>query len=216
MPGPVPDHLLRLRRYAHLGPDDGACLMELVAVLADSRFTDQPTCTHPLLAAVARGVNDATSDAARPTLARLAPHLIDLNPRDPAATIAIVDTCLTAALTVAPNSVALRWHVRRNHRRAAYAARLHDTGFARITDHIWRRGPARHAVERALRTLAVLPDADTLLRRVLTDCVTVARRYESQGEPVSSRLAHGLQRRLPAQSRSSREHDQALTGCITR
>lgn len=60
----------------HRDPAEGSCLMEYVSVLAGSRFTDRPRCTHPLLSWLARRVNDSVSDAARPQLARLAPGLI--------------------------------------------------------------------------------------------------------------------------------------------
>jgi hypothetical protein len=40
-------------------PDDGACLMESAALLADSGFTDSPAGTHPALAALARVVSDS-------------------------------------------------------------------------------------------------------------------------------------------------------------
>ncbi len=35
--------------------------MELASYLAGERWSDHPACTHPLLAAVARDVNDYTS-----------------------------------------------------------------------------------------------------------------------------------------------------------
>jgi hypothetical protein len=42
--------------------------MEFASLLAGERWSDHPACTHPLLAAVARHVNDHTSDAGRPRL----------------------------------------------------------------------------------------------------------------------------------------------------
>lgn len=80
----TPDGLPLLAAGRHRRPRDGACLMELVSVLAGERWTDAPRCTHPLLARLARLVNDATSDDARPRLARLAPSLVGLRPADDA------------------------------------------------------------------------------------------------------------------------------------
>ena len=52
--------------------------MELASYLAGERWSDHPACTHPLLAAVARDVNDYTSDAGRARLAGLIPSVIGL------------------------------------------------------------------------------------------------------------------------------------------
>ena len=46
-------------------PRKGACFMEYASYLAGEDWSDHPACTHPLLAAIARHVNDCTTDAAR-------------------------------------------------------------------------------------------------------------------------------------------------------
>jgi hypothetical protein len=56
--------------------------MELASVLAGERWSDHPACTHPLLAAVARHINDHTSDAGRPRLAELVPSVVGLTGED--------------------------------------------------------------------------------------------------------------------------------------
>ncbi len=56
--------------------------MELASLLAGERWSDHPPCTHPLLAAVARHVNDHTSDAGRQRLADLVPSVIGLTGED--------------------------------------------------------------------------------------------------------------------------------------
>src|SRR2546421_6917449 len=71
-----------LSRGKHRSPRKGACLMELASYLAGGRWSDHPACTHPLLAAVARRVNDYTSDAGRPRLADLIPSVIGLTGED--------------------------------------------------------------------------------------------------------------------------------------
>jgi hypothetical protein len=60
----------------------GACFMELASLLAGERWSDHPACTHPLLAAVARHVNDHTSDAGRQRLTDLIPSVIGLTGDD--------------------------------------------------------------------------------------------------------------------------------------
>jgi hypothetical protein len=56
--------------------------MELASLLAGEPWSDHPACTHPLLAAVARHVNDHTSDAGRQRLADLIPSVIGLTGDD--------------------------------------------------------------------------------------------------------------------------------------
>lgn len=72
-----------LSRGKHRNPRRGACFMELASYLAGERWSDAPACTHPLLAHLARLVNDLTGDADRPRLATLVPAVIGLNSDDP-------------------------------------------------------------------------------------------------------------------------------------
>jgi hypothetical protein len=89
-----------LARGKHRNPRKGACFMELASVLAGERWSDHPACTHPLLAAVARRVNDATSDAGRQRLAELIPSVIGLTGRDPRIDAEVALACATLALPV--------------------------------------------------------------------------------------------------------------------
>jgi hypothetical protein len=73
----VPDGLPVLSRGRHRTPRRGACLMEVTSLLAGERWSDHPACTHPLLAHLARLVNDRTSDAGRQRLVTLVPSLVD-------------------------------------------------------------------------------------------------------------------------------------------
>jgi hypothetical protein len=80
---PQPPALLPvLSRGKHRNPRKGACFMEFASLLAGERWSDHPACTHPLLAAVARHVNDCTSDAGRPRLVNLIPSVIGLTGDD--------------------------------------------------------------------------------------------------------------------------------------
>jgi hypothetical protein len=77
-----PTLLPTLSRGKHRTPRKGGCFMEFASLLAGEPWSDHPACTHPLLAAVARHVNDLTSDAGRPRLAGLIPSVIGLTGQD--------------------------------------------------------------------------------------------------------------------------------------
>ena len=107
---PLPVHapLAAFRRQAApyavrcaVDPLKGACLMELASYLAGERWSDHPACTHPLLASVARLVNDHTSDQGRPNLAELIPSVIGLTGDDLHIDALITLRCATIALPVA-------------------------------------------------------------------------------------------------------------------
>ena len=72
-----------LTRGKHRSPRKGACFMEFASYLAGESWSDHPRCTHPLLAAVARLVNDNTSDDGRQRLTGLIPSVIGLTERRP-------------------------------------------------------------------------------------------------------------------------------------
>jgi hypothetical protein len=90
-----------LSRGRHRNPRKGACFMEMASYLAGERWSDHPACTHPLLAGLARLVNDHTSDEARPRLAPLIPSVIGLNGDDPRVDARIALVCAIHALPVA-------------------------------------------------------------------------------------------------------------------
>jgi hypothetical protein len=56
--------------------------MELASYLSGEKWSDHPRCTHPLLASLARSVNDCTTDAGRSRLALLIPSVIGLTGDD--------------------------------------------------------------------------------------------------------------------------------------
>ncbi|WP_226909440.1 hypothetical protein [Georgenia ruanii] len=95
-----PDMLPMLSRGKHRNPRRGACFMELASFLAGERWSDRPACTHPLLAHLARLVNDCTSDRSRPKLAPLIPSVIGLTSKDPRWNHEIALLTATTALPV--------------------------------------------------------------------------------------------------------------------
>lgn len=107
MPDQLPDKLAPdvmpvLSRGRHRNPRKGACLMELTSYLAGEPWSDHPRCTHPLVACLAREVNDNVRDASRSRLARMIPDLIGLDGDDPRADVWIAREAALCALAVAP------------------------------------------------------------------------------------------------------------------
>lgn len=98
----IPDMLPVLSRGKHRSPRKGACFMELASFLAGERWSDHPSCTHALLAEVARNANDRTSDAGRARLAPLIPSVVGLTTDDPRADARIALHCALTALPVSP------------------------------------------------------------------------------------------------------------------
>jgi hypothetical protein len=72
----VPDGVPVLSRGKHRSPRRGACFMEFASFLAGERWSDHPSCTHPLLAQLARQVNDTVSDTGRQQLVPLVPLVV--------------------------------------------------------------------------------------------------------------------------------------------
>jgi hypothetical protein len=93
----IPDGIPVLSRGRHRTPRRGACFMELASVLAGERWSDHPSCTHPLLGQLARRVNDHSGDDARQELASLIPLVVGRRGDD--------RTWLTAAVAVAARAL---------------------------------------------------------------------------------------------------------------
>jgi hypothetical protein len=159
MTNSTPDQLPLLGAGAHLSPSQGACLMEYVSVLAGEVFSDHPRCTDPVLAHLARLVNDTTSDVGRPRLARFAPDLAASGRRELAAAPAVVAATVRAALAVRPTSWTLRRH------RSGADRRLQDLGGEPglgqvLSDALYRSAFAPRALAAATGSVAALPEAD--------------------------------------------------------
>jgi hypothetical protein len=72
----APDGVPVLSSGRHRSPRRGACFMEFASFLAGERWSDHPSCTHPLLAQLARRVNDLISDEGRQELVPLIPSVV--------------------------------------------------------------------------------------------------------------------------------------------
>ena len=195
----MPELVPHLKRGKHRSPRKGACFMELASYLAGERWSDRPSCTHPLLAEVARLVNDLSSDSARPALARLIPKVIGLTSPDARVDARIALRCAQAALPVAsatrqpalasavltaervlaalegrPSgrlSASSRWALEQVPLVAAEADRRRRSSDVEVPHYQRRAAPA--TVRCAVRGIAeaCVPDADRRLYRLLSDVI---------------------------------------------
>ena len=97
----APDLMPLLSRGRHRSAKKGACFMEMASYLAGEKWSDHPACTHPLLAQLARDVNDHLGDHARARIAPLIPDVVDLRPTDPRINASIAREAALAALPIA-------------------------------------------------------------------------------------------------------------------
>lgn len=184
------EYLPILSRGAHRSSSEGACLMEYVSHLAGETFSDQPPCTDPTLTAVARRVNDHTSDSARAQLALLAPDLAAIRRIDPNRVPVVAAYCARAALQLDPDN---RWLRRIVHRAEARTRWLHP-GQERGGLHTAlsnRIGGMRTliplVVRRLIRSAApdrvpqVSPELDRRLFQLLDGCLEAAGRDRRPG-----------------------------------
>jgi hypothetical protein len=173
--------------------------MELVSYLAGERWSDHPACTHPLLATLARDVNDYTSDAGRARLAGLIPSVIGLAGDDLRIDARIALRCARTALPVvdAERQRTMAVSVPACERvlvgldgrpaggleepsRRALAEVPHAARWARsfsreaaISPKVFRRHAAPTAVHNAVKgiALAAVPQPDEMLHDLLADAV---------------------------------------------
>lgn len=168
--GGIPDLIPVLSRGRHLDPADGGCVMEMASLLAGERWSDAPRCTHPLLAAVARLVNDELDDEQRQRLLPLVPDLVGATGDGAQTAPAIVRVCARAGLMADPRSRRLRSALARADERLA---KVRD---GRWRDVVYTYGAATHAVVRAIDTVVRRdPHGDDTLVTLLRECIGVVR-----------------------------------------
>ncbi|MGB7819689.1 MAG: hypothetical protein WBL35_13280 [Ornithinibacter sp.] len=97
----TPDAMPVLSAGRHRNPRKGACFMEMASFLAGEKWSDHPSCTHPLLAGLARLVNDALPDSERSRIAPLIPDVVGLTGDSIDVDLAITVRAAAAALPVA-------------------------------------------------------------------------------------------------------------------
>ena len=145
----TPDYLPRLGAGRHRTPRRGACFMEFASFLAGERWSDHPVCTDPVLAALARAVNDLVSDTRRQELLGDVPRVIGLT-GSPTDTLRVA---ASAAVSALPVSSMHRQHALAVGLRAVLGA-LDDAGVA-----------APELRERASAALAAAPGAADWVER---------------------------------------------------
>ncbi|GAA3202522.1 hypothetical protein GCM10020216_000960 [Nonomuraea helvata] len=192
--------------------------MELASYLAGERWSDHPACTHPLLAALARLVNDNTSDESRAKLVRLVPSIIGLASDDLRVDAQIALRCATTALPVAAaeRQLALAVSVlaaeemlarldgapsgrlgelsRRAMEAVPHAAdqARRFSRAARITEKGFRRYAAPNAVQLSVVGIvqACIAEPDVLLRRLLEEAIDDCIALIRTPEPAAPAPVH--------------------------
>jgi hypothetical protein len=171
----VPDLVPILSRGKHRNPRKGACFMELASYLAGERWSDRPACTHPLLAALARLVNDHTTDAGRGELIPHVPSVIGLTSDDPHVDVQIT---LRAATTALPIASADRQRV------LAVSVLAAERVLADLDGR-----PAGQLTERSQAVLDQVPPAVDWARRFTQAVGTKPRGFHRYGAPNTVRHA---------------------------
>ena len=171
----LPQLLPVLSRGKHRSPRKGACFMELASFLAGERWSDHPACSHPLLAALARDVNDCTSDANRQRLAELIPSVIGLTSDDPHLDALIALRCATTALPV----------VSAERQRAMAVAILTCN---RVLADLDGR-PSSTLEERSRQALVDVPEAARWARRFTSDMGPSPKAFRRHAAPCIVRFA---------------------------
>jgi hypothetical protein len=151
--------------------------MEFASYLAGERWSDHPRCTHPLLAAVARLVNDNTSDPGRQRLTELIPCVIGLTSDDPRWNAVIARR---AAVTALPR-------VSFEHQRALAVGLL---TCERVLAELDGRPATSHSAL-ADETLAGVPSAERWARQYCGDRVVPTARFHRRSAPSIVLLAIG-------------------------
>jgi hypothetical protein len=187
IPAPVvvPDGLPVLEAGVHLAPQDGVCLMEYVSVLAGEHFTDQPRCTDPTLAFLARLVNDTAGDDGRSLLAPTAADLSVLGRADAVVSARMVAAVVRRVQTWVPSSRRLGRADHRAERRLQRVTRPGGLGrLARGRSPLDMRGGGRHQLATAVWAVADAPWPDETGRDLaMLELLQLAMAVVREGRP---------------------------------
>lgn len=149
--------------------------MELASYLAGERWSDHPPCTHPLLATLARMVNDHTTDSGRQRLGPLIPSVIGLTSDDLRVDTTIMLRAATTALPVASSD---------RQRVLAVAILSAERAIAELDG--WPGGSVSEASRKAL---ADVPHAEQWARRFTRDMRPSTKGFRRNAAPVAVRCA---------------------------
>ena len=145
--------------------------MEFASYLAGERWSDHPSCTHPLLARLARLVNDYTSDARRQHLVGLVPDVVGLTSDDVRVDVRIA---LRAGLTALP--------VVAEERQRAMALTVVVAN--RLLAQLEGR-PSGYLEEESRQTLAQVPHAARWAQQTITRMPFSLRSFRRRGAPAA-------------------------------
>ena len=167
----TPDGVPVLARGKHRSPRRGACFMEFASYLAGERWSDHPSCTHPLLARLARLVNDYTSDARRQRLVGLVPDVVGLTSDDVRVDLRIALRAGRAALPVVAEE---------RQRVMALTVIVADRLLAEVEGR-----PSDQLSEETRRTLAQVPLAAEWARDASATMPVSVRGFRKRGAPAA-------------------------------
>jgi hypothetical protein len=162
-----------LRRGSHVHPRRGACLVELASTLPGGPWTDNPAFVDPVLACLARGVNDRSGEAGRQRLIWLAPWVVAGPPHRLASGVMLAGLAGRFALGRADPAVAGRL--------APAVARLEQPPTSSRWPRLWdarRRRDALRVTRSAVRILGQIRDHDDVLEELLLMAVNLSRAAE--------------------------------------
>jgi hypothetical protein len=166
-----PDFVPMLSRGKHRHPRRGACFMEFASYLAGERWSDHPSCTHPLLARLARLVNDYTGDSRRQRLVEMVPEVIGLTSDDVRVDLRIA---LRAGLYALPVVAEER------QRSMAATVLVANRLLARVEGR-----PPWHIEEESRRTLARVPHATRWAEDTMATLPVSLRAFRRRGAPAA-------------------------------
>ncbi|WP_341719174.1 hypothetical protein QQG74_05370 [Micromonospora sp. FIMYZ51] len=163
-------HVPVLMRGSNIHPAKGGCLVELSTTLPGGMWTAYPAHVDQALVALARMVNDATSDERRLNLIGLVPWLVGLR----------LENCDRTGPLIA--ILAARESLRHADRATGERLKNAVATISEIGDGDvgrWRRLRQTHLVHRTIR-LAVAactgsPESDETLRGLLVDAINLVR-----------------------------------------
>lgn len=166
-----PDGMPVLSRGRHAGPEEGACLMEYVSVLAGEPFSDQPACVEPLLIRLAWAVNDASPPPVRAKLVLAAPRLAGTRNENLMTAPTMLASCVDSVGRYASvqDEAFLLAARSRAHRRMAKLAARPEGRRVRWSDRWYRRWHADDVVRECVRLLAT--QSPESLPKLLDDAI---------------------------------------------
>ncbi|MFC4782862.1 hypothetical protein ACT8ZV_00175 [Nocardioides sp. MAHUQ-72] len=170
----IPDGLPVLSRGRHRSARKGACFMEMASVLANEPWSDHPKCTHPLLAHLARLVNDHTTDRHRGELVTLIPSVVGLRGRGLPWTVALTADVALRVLPEVP----------------ATSERALVAGLVRCDELATALGPgAVEGADAVRQALDDRPDAVRWSRRLAGGSGITGTQFEKRSAPNVMRCA---------------------------